>query len=167
MKRSEVVSKDWIAFMSLPSEITIEAGIFQDKGSEPKKRGKGGRKSKLTLIEIAAVHEFGALLKDAAGEVIGEIPQRSFLRAWFDANQERVQAEFVRRLSIEGPENWARALNQVALWIEAELRRNVRRGIPPPLAEETKRRKRSSKPLIDTGQLVNSIMAKVNGKIPA
>jgi hypothetical protein len=167
MKRTDTKSTDWIAFERLPSEILIEAGIFQEKGAE---RKKGRKAAKLSLLEIAACHEFGALLKDATGEVIGEIPQRSFLRAWFDANEEKVQAAFVRRLSQEGPENWAKALNQVALWIEAELKRNVRKGGTPPfepLKEATKERKKSTKPLIDTGQLVNAIMAKVDGKIPS
>lgn len=166
MKRTETKSTDWIAFERLPREFTIEAGIFEEKGRERKKPGKGQKAPSLSLIEIAAVHEFGALLKNKLDEVIGEIPQRSFLRAWFDANLERIEATLLRRLDVEGPANWERAVNQWALWIEAELKRNLRRGIPPPLADETIERKGSTKPLIDTGQLVNSIMAKVNGKAP-
>jgi hypothetical protein len=168
--RQDTKSLAWLEFVRLPSNLEITAGIFSEQGSQPKKKGKGAKKaSKLTLIEIAACHEFGALLKDAAGEVIGEIPQRSFLRGWFDANQERIQAEFIRRLVANPPEKWRRALNQTALWIEAELKRNIRRGGTPPfqkLAKETERRKRSTKPLIDTSQLVNSILAKVDGRRP-
>ncbi len=168
MKRSETKHADWIAFARLPSEIVITAGIFQEEGARPKRKGKGQKRGgKMTLAEIANVHEFGALLKNADGEVIGEIPARSFIRAWFDANEGRIQAKFVERLSKVGPANWALAFDQVALWIEAELKRNIRRGIPPPLAAETIRRKRSSKPLIDTGQLLNAILAKVDGKPPA
>lgn len=171
MKRTEVKSADWLALESLPSEIVITAGIFEERAGAAKKKSTGQKKaSGLTLGEIANIHEFGALLRNKLGEEIGKIPARSFIRAWFDANTERIQAKFVERLSKEGPANWARALNQVALWIEAELKRNVRRGGTPPfepLAEETKRRKKSSKPLIDTGQLVNAILAKIDGKIPA
>lgn len=170
MNKTDTKSLDWLAFERLPSEIEIQAGIFAEDGGRQKKKGTHAKYGgKLTLIEIAAVHEFGALLRDKLGKVVGEIPQRSFLRGWFDANQDRIQAEFVRRLDANGPANWQRALDQLALWIEAELKRNIRRGGTPPfepLADETKRRKRSTKPLIDTSQLVNSILAKVNGKAP-
>ena len=165
MIKKDTKSAAWADLVRLPSEITIEAGIFQEEGSQPKKSRKN-RKTKLSLVEIAACHEFGSLIKNAAGAVLGEIPQRSFLRAWFDANEERIQAYFVRRLAIEGPENVDRAMNQLALWIEGEIRRNIRRRIPPPLATETIRRKGSTVPLIDTGQLINAILAKVDGKIP-
>lgn len=147
----------------MAGEIEIAAGVFAEEGAATKKR-RDGKGSKLSLIDVATIHEFGGILRDADGNKIGEIPQRSFLRAWFDANQDRIQAEFVRRLDANAPDQWPRALEQLALWIEAELKRNVRRGITPPLSKSTIRRKKSSTPLIDTSQLVNAIMARVNGK---
>ncbi len=163
----ETKSLVWTQFASLPSEFKIEAGIFEEEGSKAKRRGKKAKKaSKLTLAEVAAIHEFGAIIKDEFGNKIGEIPQRSFLRAWFDANKERIQAFFVSRLAAEGPENWRKACNQLALWIEGELRRNVKKRIPPPLAESTILRKGSTVPLIDSSQLVNSLTARVDGKPP-
>jgi hypothetical protein len=44
------------------------------------------------------------------------------------------------------------------------MRRRVRKRIPPPLKPETIKRKKSSVPLVDTGQLVAAIMAKVSAK---
>lgn len=163
MNTKDTKSPAWHALLKLGDDIEITAGIFEEEGAAAKKRSDG-RDSKLTLIDIATIHEFGAILRDADGAKIGEVPQRSFIRAWFDANQERIQAEFIRRLDANPPEKWSLALEQLALWIEAELKRNVRRGIPPPLSDATKRRKKSSTPLIDTSQLVNAIMARINGK---
>jgi hypothetical protein len=165
--RTETASATWAQLIDLPSEISVQAGIFEELGGQQKKPSTGQKKpSGLTLAEVANIHEFGALIRDAAGEVIGEIPQRSFIRGWFDANEDRIQAEFVRRLAANGT-NIRRALEQLALWIEAELKRNVHNGGKPPfkpLSKQTIRRKRSSKPLIDTSQLVNAIMAKVTAE---
>ncbi len=165
MIRKDTKSLAWSQLLDFPDALVIEAGIFEDTGGQQKKRGKGRKKdSGLSLVEIATIHEFGAILKDKLGNKIGEIPQRSFLRAWFDANQERIQLEFLRRLDANPPDQWPRALEQLALWIEAELRANVRRHIPPPNAPSTVRRKKSSTPLIDTSQLINAIVARVQGK---
>jgi hypothetical protein len=164
--RRETRSLAWEQLLKIPAEVSIEAGVFAEQGGQAKKRRRRGKKAPRTLAEIAAIHEFGAILKDADGNKIGEIPQRSFLRAWFDANQERIQAYFLKRLEIEGFANWDRVLEQLALWLEAELRRNIRSRIPPPLALSTIRRKGSTVPLIDVSQLINAITAKVEGKAP-
>ena len=156
-------SDGWKAFERLPEVLEITAGVFAEQG-ERLKEVLEGSPSGITLAEVANIHEFGALLKNKDGDVIGEIPARSFIRAWFDENEARIQGMYLKLLDKHGPEQWETAVQQLALWIQGEIQRRIRRGIDPPLAESTKERKKSSKPLIDTGQLVASIMAKVNGR---
>lgn len=162
MKRTEKVSKAWKAFAELPEVTTIEVGVFQAEGAV--KHRTDGKK---TVAEIAAIQEFGALIRTQDGEGLTIIPARSFIRAWFDENEEKIQAFFAQRLEKLGPERWAQALNQTALWIQAQIQRRIRKGIRPKLAQSTIDRKGSSKPLIDTGQLLAAILAKVDGKPPS
>jgi len=156
MKRRDRVSAEWQEFTKLPELTTIEVGIFEDAGTAQKIAGDGQGPVEATLAEIASFHEFG----------LG-VPQRSFLRAWFDENEERLFATFVDRLGANGPTGWAVALNQVALWVQADIQLRITKHIPPPLKKATVDRKKSSTPLIDTGQLRAAITARVNGKPPA
>jgi hypothetical protein len=160
MKRTEKVSKTWKAFANLPEVTTIEVGVFQAEGAE-----KHSTNGKQTVADIAAIHEFGALI--TTGEGLTVIPARSFIRAWFDENEDKIQAYFAQRLDKLGPERWTQALEQTALWIQSQIQRRIRKGIPPKLAQSTIDRKKSSKPLIDTGQLLAAILAKVDGKQPS
>lgn len=107
----------------------------------------------LTVAEVGAFHEFG----------LG-VPQRSFIRAWFDESVEK-NRELLRSqlaLVVAGKLPLETALERVALKCEADVKRRIRNRIPPPLAPETVRRKGSSVPLIDTGQLRASIRGKAS-----
>lgn len=46
----------------------------------------------------------------------------------------------------------------------ADVRLTIRKGVPPPLSADRIKRKKSSKPLIDTGQLINSITYEVESR---
>lgn len=164
MKVTDTKSDDWSAFEKLPEVWVIKAGIFQEQ-AETTATVLEGHAGAITLGEVANIQEFGALLKNADGEVIGEIPARSFIRAWFDENEARIQAVFLNRISKLGPDKWHEALEQTALWIQSDIQRRIRRGIGPKLADSTAARKKSTKPLIDTGQLLAAILAKLDGKI--
>lgn len=106
----------------------------------------------LTVAEVGAFHEFGTR----------NIPQRSFIRAWFDGaiqeNKALVQSQLA--LVVAGRLPLEQALERVALKCEADVKRRMRNRIPPPLKPETIKRKGSSVPLIDTGQLRAAIRGK-------
>lgn len=57
-----------------------------------------------------------------------------------------------------------RALATAGAFLEGEIKQTIQRGRPEwaPLKPATVRRKRSSKPLIDTGKLLNSITHQVS-----
>lgn len=111
--------------------------------------------SPLTLLEVAAVHEFGA---PAAG-----IPQRSFIRAGVDAQLpeiQRVQRALAGQ-TIRGAITLGVALDRLGAKVAALLQNRIAAGIDPPNSPATIARKGSSKPLIDTGQLRASITWRV------
>lgn len=164
MRVTDTKSKEWDAFEVLPEVWLIQAGIFKDQGDQVADVLEG-HAGAITLGEVANIQEFGALLKNEEGEVVGEIPARSFIRAWFDENENRIQAVFLSRIKKLGLAEWRLALDQTALWIQSDIQRRMRRGIGPKLAKSTSDRKNSTKQLIDTGQLLAAIIAKVDGKI--
>lgn len=159
MKVTETKSDDWKAFETMPEVVEILVGVFQQEGAQRKrvKRKKGGGETRevSTLAEIATIHELG----------LG-VPRRSFLTGWFDENIENLSDVIFTRLAQNPPSRWGIALNQAALWTQADIQLRITRHIPPPLAESTIRNKKSSTPLLDTGQLKASILARVNGKAP-
>ena len=129
----------------------IFIGIQSEQGQE-KEDGDA-----LNLAEIGAVHEFGSL--------DGTIPQRSFLRKTFDDGANELTKSIVNaalKMS-DGSMSVDKALNQLGLKGVLMVKGAIRKGIAPALAQETIDRKGSTKQLIDTGRMINSIRHKVKG----
>lgn len=135
-------------FADKGGEITV--GLHGDEGA-----GSHDEKSGLSTAEIGEAHEFG----------LG-VPQRSFIRAWFDENQseiERVLNSQITKALSEGHDlDWG--LERVALWAQADMQKRIVDGIKPDNHPMTIARKGSSTPLIDTGVLKASLLAYVNAK---
>lgn len=120
----------------------VAAGIFEADGGAPAGGGK-------TIIEIAVWNEFGN----------GTAPARSFIRAWFDENQDQIRgilfpllrSVIAKRLTKE------KALEQFGLWMQASIQRRIASGISPGNRPSTIAKKGSSTPLVDTGQLRTSV----------
>lgn len=107
----------------------------------------------LTIVELAAIHEFGS---PAAG-----IPERSFIRSTIRDKESEI-AKLLKQAAkgvVSGKVSLVRALNLIGQWAVKEIKSKIvaGAGIPPPLAQATIKRKRSSRPLVDTGQLKNAI----------
>lgn len=151
---------------ALPKSFAITVGIHGSEGgqehSDPLQGGEfaedgavefASERSPLTVAEVGAFHEFG----------LGDNPVRSFIRGWFDESQAEIEAllRSQLRLAVEGRVTTAQAAERIALKCEASVKRRIRNRIPPPLKPETIKRKGSSVPLIDTGQLRNSVRGKV------
>jgi hypothetical protein len=109
-------------------------------------------------ITIAIIHEFGA---PRAG-----IPSRSFLRSTASKKREEwlKMLERVLVLVVKEKLELEDALKLVGERAAADVRRAITSGpgIPPPLKAATIRAKGSSRPLVDTGQLVRSISYEVH-----
>lgn len=137
------------ARLRLSERVNVTVGIHQDDGSEAHEG------TELTVVEIAAFHEFGT----------NRTPQRSWLVEGIAENENRIidfMKGFGRRvISNRNRLDPRRALDLLGLEITRLLQARIRAGIPPPLADVTVALKGSSTPLIDTGQLIQSIRHKV------
>ena len=131
----------------------VKVGILSDA---PKKAREGGA-GRYSLLEVAIVHEFGA--------PAANIPQRSFIRATIDeraADIARLQLVVAQRVAM-GEITEEQGLSQIGAKVASWIKARIADGIAPPLAESTVRRKKSTKPLVDTGQLRSAITHAVEG----
>jgi phage gpG-like protein len=119
----------------------VRVGIFGEEAA----KDHGGRPN----VVIAAAHELGT----------DTIPERSFIRATVDAKSKLI-AGTAKRLAaavIAGTQTHAQALNVLGQFVRGLMQERITANIPPPLKPATIKRKGSSTPLIDTGQLRASI----------
>ncbi len=134
-------------------EGTIRVGVLASKGGNAPHDASGG----ISLIELAAIHEFGA---PAAG-----IPERSFIRKTFKLRQRQLTRAIAKlaNLAMLGRMPPEKALEILGAWSAGQVRDRILsgEGIPPPLKPETVRRKGSSRPLVDTGRLLQAITYEV------
>lgn len=111
----------------------------------------------ITMTELAAIHEFGS--------PAANIPQRSFLRRALVWNSGPWLPAFTAKLVgavASGKMDEKKALEILGQRAVAEVKKTITGSdIPPPLAPATVAAKGSSKPLVDTGQLLNSISYEV------
>jgi hypothetical protein len=127
----------------------ITVGILAEAGKE-----SHGDDS-LTVLEVAVFNEFGT----------DRIPERSFIRAWFDENESRLGIAVKRMTAsvIAGKRTKEQALELLAQACVGQIQKRIANGISPPNAESTIAQKGSSKPLIGvTGQLRTSISYRVD-----
>lgn len=134
----------------------VRVGVLADAPKKTGTRtGKSGRQIQqaATLAEVAAAHEFGT----------DQIPQRSFIRATVDLKAAEITAlqEKLAAQVAEGKITPEVALERFGVTVQGMIQARIAEGIGPALAPETIRRKGSSKPLVDTGQLRSSITYQV------
>ncbi len=132
----------------------VEVGV---RGDGKERQGAGP-----SNVQLATIHEFGLTIsyQDRPDVVI---PQRSFIRSTADDNLRKYRA-LLKRVGgqvVAGDLKLDQAMDLVGLKVAADMRAKIRNGIPPANADATIARKGSSKPLIDTGQLLGSITHKV------
>jgi hypothetical protein len=132
------------------SKPRVEVGVFSD-------RKHSGKRGGISMGELALVHEFGSLAAN--------IPERSFLRRTFRRKEREIAAAAAKaaRKVVSGKGTFNQALAEIGKFAAAEVKKTIKRGpyIPPPLKPETIRRKGSTRPLVDTGQLADAVTFKV------
>lgn len=126
--------------------VTITVGVHSGDADHTHGDGEG-----TTIGDVAAWMEFGTQT----------VPQRSFVRGWFDERQEfitgTIRAQFQQVL--DGRRTIEQASERVALALEGDVKQRILTNIPPPLKPATIARKGSSLALVDSGQLRNAIRA--------
>ena len=98
---------------------------------------------------IAAVHEFGS----------EHVPERSFMRTSLEVNRNKRKALNEQNLKkvLNGGMSVDAALGHLGLMASSDIKEQIKNGSYAPLKEVTTKRKGSSKPLIDTGQMRQSV----------
>ena len=130
--------------MSRLSGSYTKVGLQQ--GSQ--RNDEGGLSS---LVTVGAVHEFGAPNRN--------IPQRSFLRSAFDQHRREIDQVLAKEKGaiLAGTRTIEQSLDVVGLLHTAQVQAKISSNVPPHLAAATIEKKGSSRTLIDTRQLVQSI----------
>lgn len=135
----------------LETDKDAVVGIFGAAASAKHRGSIDGQSN----ADIASVHEFG----------LG-VPERSFIRQPFDASRGSLKSTMSRAAKTAArtkrPVEWALAV--VGQQFKDTIIETINSRIPPPLSPRTVARKGSSVPLIDTGQLKQSIDFEVRRK---
>ena len=135
----------------------VKVGVLADKGGEDE------HTEGITMLELAAIHEFGS---PAAG-----VPQRSFIRSTFDqraAELAETAAKLARLIVTKGMPV-RQALGLLGQWGVKEVKATIREQRttsefyePQANRPSTVARKGSDTPLVDTGRLINAVTSQVS-----
>lgn len=157
MSKSRVTSRDrgarhLLKLLEKQSGLRLRVGVF---GEAAVARAVD---SELTMGDLATVHEFGR----------GNVPERSFVRSYFDENQARIR-EMYQRVGgavVANKIRWRQGLELVGLKIVGEIKGRISAGIAPALSKNYLPRKLAkypgaTNPLIASGQLRQAVASAV------
>lgn len=120
------------------------------------------------MAGLVATHEFGSPAR--------RIPERPFIRSTATREQRRIGTLMLTALGryVNGGASLSQELNKVGAWFLGQIRATVTRGagVPPPNAPATVARKKSDRPLVDTGRMLQSLswlveMGRAKDRLPA
>ncbi|ENW78661.1 hypothetical protein F909_03623 [Acinetobacter sp. ANC 3929] len=157
VKASIVQKGNWF-FNKLVSQATkltghAEVGVF---GGKPHITDlKQGGKRSIDMPDLAAIHEYGAPGRN--------IPERSFFRASLQLNQSKYGQYLMGQIKpmLLGKSTMAATWQFLGQEAQADVQTYMINGKFVPLKPKTIKRKGSSKPLIDTGQLRQRVSYRV------
>lgn len=132
---------------------SVFIGFLRSSGFHKPKAKKGvlPKGEPMTMAQLGAIHEFGT--------ADGHIPERSYMRASLHANEKKIE-KMITKLATQVLEEdmpKEKALGLVGEYVKNVFKAFIRKGVPPPNKPSTIAAKGSSKPLVDTGQLLNTI----------
>lgn len=125
-------------------DSVVKAGILAKDGSQNHSEG-------ITVFQIGMIHEFGVPEKN--------IPRRSFIRVPIENNIKEITKliENNHRLVSENAMSAKTALDRIGIKAQNTIKESFRNNDWKANSRATVKRKGSSRPLIDTGQLIGSI----------
>jgi len=127
----------------------IKVGIQEGTVTTAQTKGFHVKPAGLSMAEIGYVNEYGS----------GHIPARSFIGSTMNEKEGNI----VRFIDVQvndvmrGRITALKALNLTGLYVESLIKQKIRAITSPPNSPVTIAMKGSSKPLIDFGQMINSI----------
>ncbi|MCK5605468.1 hypothetical protein KAR91_26485 [Candidatus Pacearchaeota archaeon] len=174
---------EWDALVRKVKEVkrknvpSVKVGLFAKQGSDLVKQAAanefgatinhpGGTPYGYQTKNKAEQGRVRFMKKGSGFMVLGEtdphkivIPERSFLRSTVIENKRKIN-EFVAKMFgdfIEAKVTLDKSLNRIGLLVVAMVRTKIRQGSFKPNKPSTIRKKKSSRPLIDTGRMRQSI----------
>jgi len=108
------------------------------------------------IAEYAACNEYGT----------DSIPERSFMRSSFDENLSKIKADMDQQAGrvMAGQIDIRSALSVIGMKHQDRIKRKIGSNIQPANHPETIKKKKSSRTLIDTGAMLNSVHYVIRGK---
>lgn len=144
----EKVAGSYVKVGFLSNQIT-HAQVQIDSNTGNQRIKKAG----LSIAEIARANEYGTKT----------IPARSFMRSTYDENLPRLNRIIGKEYDkiLAGKSTVKRSLDAVGLYMQGLIQQKIRAIRSPPNAPSTIKRKGSSKPLIDFGQMISAVTHEV------
>jgi hypothetical protein len=146
----------------LKQKTTVVVGVI---GSDGTMRHFGSR---MTVAEIAGVHEFGT--RSAGRNHNITIPRRSWLRDYVDENKAKIGTRLRKTAirAIDTGKTIKKVMETFGVVTVGEIQERIAKGIPPANAMSTVMHKTRGKggattPLINTGQFRSAISYLVEG----
>lgn len=131
----------------------VTFGFQEGTVTHSQTKGKRKKSPGLSLAQIAAQNEFGTK----------KIPARPFMSTSFDENRDKfikvINDEYTK--IINGQSNVKKSLNLLGILGVNLIQQKIRAIQNPPNSPKTIAIKGSSKPLIDFGQMIQSVRHKV------
>jgi phage gpG-like protein len=133
--------------------LGVKAGIVEGSGNQ----------DGVSVAEYAAYNEYGVKAKPGSDKE-WKIPPRSFIGGFVENKDSEIKTtqELLVKLVASGKMDAETAVRRLGQFAQDGIKSYIMTGTFEPNREETKRRKKgSSKPLIDTGTMRNSIRYEV------
>jgi len=133
-------------------KASILVGFQEGSTTKTQKKGQRLKEGGLSMPQIASQNEFGTK----------NIPARPFMRTSFDENLPKIYKLIERQyVAIESGQSAEQSLNAVGVVMVGLIQKKIRQITTPPNSPRTIAIKGSSKPLIDFGQMIQSVTYKV------
>lgn len=132
--------EDYISKLKKMQKDAVTVGIHKSAGNHDN--------SDLTVAEVAAYNEFGT----------ERSPERSFMRSTMRENRFKYRLNVIRIIKAIGDgKDPRKMMGLFGQQVQQDIQRKIVELKTPPNAQSTIDRKKSSNPLIDTGQMVSSV----------
>lgn len=147
---TKVIDKGWNNFLKRTLACDDKfSKVGYPFGAQPDTSSGGKVATMAEIIDIASIHEFGTK----------NIPMRPHVRITLDEDKEALQKRIVKEINLilDGLSTPEQSLKRLGEWHASRIKRKIKTGDFTPLAPATIAKKKSSKPLIDSGQMIQSV----------
>lgn len=138
-----------IGEMALLENSYVIVGFIEGSTTHDEVKDKRLKKGRKSLPQIAADNEFGTV----------NIPARPFMSTSFDENRQQINRIIERQYDriVTGQSTVQKSLNLIGLYMKDLIQKKILSIYIPPNSPRTIAAKKSSKPLIDFGQMLAGV----------